>query len=88
MFAAPVARAIGLLPNAVRAVTAVAEAAPAVIGTAQGAGAVKGSIYDGVLRAEIEAGTPEAEAREKAAKAQEYFGKNSCCCSIKANTCY
>lgn len=76
MFAAPVARAIGLLPNAVRAVTAVAEAAPAVIGTAQGAGAVKGSIYDGVLRAEIEAGTPESQAREKAAKAQEYFGKN------------
>lgn len=76
LFAAPVARAIGLLPNAVRAVTAAADAAPAVIGTAQGAGAVKGSIYDGVLRAEIEAGTPEAVARDKALKAQEYFGNN------------
>jgi len=76
LFAAPVARAIGLLPNAIRAVTSVAQAAPAVIGTAQGAGAVKGSIYDGVLRAEMEAGTSEKEARDKAAKAQEYFGKN------------
>lgn len=76
MFAAPVAAAMRLGPAAIRAVTAVAEAAPAVIGTAQGAGAVKGSIYDGVLRAEMEAGTPEKEAREKAAKAQEYFGKN------------
>ena len=76
MFAAPAAVALRLAPGAVRAVTVAAEAAPAVIGTAQGAGAVKGSIYDGVLRAEIEAGTPETEARDKAAKAQEYFGKN------------
>lgn len=76
MFAAPAATALRLAPGAIRAVTAAAEAAPAVIGTAQGAGAVKGSIYDGVLRAEMEAGTPEAQARDKAAKAQEYFGKN------------
>ena len=76
LFAAPVATALRLLPGSIRAVTAVAEAAPAVIGTAQGAGAVKGSIYDGVLRAEIEAGTSESAAREKAAKAQEYFGNN------------
>lgn len=76
LFATPVATALRLAPGAIRAVTAAAEAAPAVIGTAQGAGAVKGSIYDGVLRAEIEAGTPEGQARDKAAKAQEYFGKN------------
>ena len=76
LFAAPAARAIGLLPNAVRAVTAAADAAPAVIGTAQGLGAVKGSIYEGVLRAEIEAGTPENVAQAKAVRAQEYFGNN------------
>jgi hypothetical protein len=76
LFAAPVAAAMRLAPGAIRAVTSVAQAAPAVIGTAQGAGAVKGSIYDGVLRAEMEAGTSEKEARDKAAKAQEYFGKN------------
>lgn len=76
LFAAPAARAIGLLPNAVRAVTAAADAAPAVIGTAQGLGAVKGSIYEGVLRAEIEAGTPENVAQAKAVQAQEYFGNN------------
>lgn len=76
LFAAPVATALRLLPGSIRAITAVAEAAPVVIGTAQGAGAVKGSIYDGVLRAEMEAGTSESAAREKAAKAQEYFGKN------------
>jgi 23S rRNA maturation mini-RNase III len=76
LFAAPAAAALRLAPGAVRAVTAAADAAPAVIGTAQGLGAVKGSIYEGVLRAEIEAGTPENVAQAKAVRAQEYFGNN------------
>jgi hypothetical protein len=54
----------------------VAQQAPKVIGTAQGAGAVKGSIYEGVLQAEIESGTGEEEAKQKASAAQDYFGKN------------
>jgi hypothetical protein len=76
LFAAPVAAAMRLTPAAVGAVRAVAQQAPKVIGTAQGAGAVKGSIYEGVLQAEIESGTGEEEAKQKASAAQDYFGKN------------
>lgn len=56
LFAAPAAAAMRLSAGSQAAVRAVAQQAPKVIGTAQGAGAVKGSIYDGVLKAEIEAG--------------------------------
>jgi len=76
MFAAPIAAAMRLAPGAVRAITAVAEQAPKAIATAQGLGAVKGSIYDGVYQAEVDAGTNPDVARQKADAAQNYFGNN------------
>jgi hypothetical protein len=76
MFAAPVAAAMRLGPGAVRAIAAVAEKAPASIATAQGLGAVKGSIYDGVYQAEVDAGTSPDIAKQKADSAQNYFGTN------------
>ena len=76
MFAAPAAVALRLAPKAIQTITAIAEVAPKVIGTAQGAGAVKSSIYDGVLQAEIEAGIDSATAKQKADAAQSYFGDN------------
>ncbi len=76
MFAAPVAAAMRLGPGAIRAITAIAEKAPASIATAQGLGAVKGSIYDGVYQAEVDAGTSPDVAKQKADTAQNYFGSN------------
>ena len=76
MFAAPVAAAMRLTAGSQAAIRAVAQQAPKVIGTAQGAGAVKGSIYDGVLQAEIEAGVDPEVAKKKADAAQSYFGGN------------
>lgn len=76
MFAAPAAVALRLAPGAIKAITAVASQAPKIIGTAQGAGAVKGSIYDGVYDAEINAGTAPEVAKQKADAAQSYFGDN------------
>ena len=76
LFASPIATAMGLTGRSLSAITAVAQQAPKVIGTAQGAGAVKGSIYDGVLRAEIEAGVNPEVAKQKAEAAQSYFGGN------------
>jgi hypothetical protein len=76
MFAAPVAAAMRLTVGSQAAIRAVAQQAPKVIGTAQGAGAVKGSIYDGVLQAEIEAGVDPELAKKKADAAQSYFGGN------------
>ena len=76
MFAAPAAAALRLAPGAIRAVTAVAQQAPKVIGTAQGLGAVKGSIYEGVYQAEVDAGTSPEVAKQKADAAQSYFGDN------------
>jgi polyhydroxyalkanoate synthesis regulator phasin len=76
MFAAPVAAAMRLTAGSQAAIRAVAQQAPKVIGTAQGAGAVKGSIYDGVLRAEVEAGVDPEVAKQKADAAQSYFGGN------------
>ena len=76
LFAAPAAAAMRLTAGSQAAIRAVAQQAPKVIGTAQGAGAVKGSIYDGVLRAEVEAGVDPEVARQKADAAQSYFGGN------------
>jgi hypothetical protein len=76
LFAAPAAAAMRLSAGSQAAVRAVAQQAPKVIGTAQGAGAVKGSIYDGVLKAEIEAGADPEVAKKKADAAQSYFGEN------------
>jgi len=76
MFAAPAAAAMRLTAGSQAAIRAVAQQAPKVIGTAQGAGAVKGSIYDGVLRAEVEAGVDPEVAKQKADAAQSYFGDN------------
>lgn len=76
MFAAPVAAAMRLGPGAVRAIAAIAEKAPASIATAQGLGAVKGSIYDGVYQAEVDAGANPDVAKQKADAAQNYFGSN------------
>ena len=76
LFASPVAAALGLTGRSLSAITAIAQKAPAVIGTAQGAGAVKGSIYEGVLKSEIEAGVSPELAKQKATAAQDYFGKN------------
>ena len=76
LFAAPAAAAIGLTGRSLSVITSVAQQAPKIIGTAQGAGAVKGSIYDGVLRAEIEAGVDPEVAKQKADAAQSYFGGN------------
>jgi hypothetical protein len=76
LFASPLATAIGLTGRALSVITSVAQQAPKIIGTAQGAGAVKGSIYDGVLKAEIEAGVDPEVAKQKADAAQSYFGGN------------
>lgn len=76
LFAAPVAAAMRLSVGSQAAIRAVAQQAPKVIGTAQGAGAIKGSIYDGVLQAEMEAGVDPEIARQKADTAQSYFGGN------------
>ena len=76
LFAAPVAAAMRLTAGSQAAIRSVAQQAPKVIGTAQGAGAVKGSIYDGVLQAEIEAGVDPEVAKQKADAAQSYFGGN------------
>ena len=76
LLASPIAIAMGLTGRSLSAITAVAQQAPKIIGTAQGAGAVKGSIYDGVLRAEIEAGVDPEVAKQKADAAQSYFGGN------------
>lgn len=76
LFAAPVAAAMRLSVGSQAAIRAVAQQAPKVIGTAQGAGAIKGSIYDGVLQAEMEAGVDPETARQKADTAQSYFGGN------------
>ena len=76
LFAAPVAAAMRLTAGSQSVIRAVAQQAPKIIGTAQGAGAVKGSIYDGVLRAEIEAGVDPETAKQKADSAQSYFGGN------------
>jgi hypothetical protein len=76
LFAAPAAVALRLGPVARQVITKVAEQAPKVIGTAQGVGAVKGSIYEGVLEAEIKAGVKPEVAKKKADAAQAYFGPN------------
>jgi hypothetical protein len=76
LLAAPIAAAMRLGPGAVRAIAAIAERAPANIATAQGFGAVKGSIYDGVYQAEVDAGTSPDVAKQKADAAQNYFGDN------------
>jgi hypothetical protein len=76
LFAAPAAVALRLGPAARQVITSVAERAPKVIGTAQGVGAVKGSIYEGVLEAEINAGVKPEIAKKKADAAQAYFGPN------------
>jgi len=76
LFAAPAAVALRLGPAARQVITKVAEQAPKVIGTAQGVGAVKGSIYEGVLEAEIKAGVKPEVAKKKADAAQAYFGPN------------
>jgi hypothetical protein len=76
LFAAPAAVALRLGPAARQVITKVAEQAPKVIGTAQGVGAVKGSIYEGVLEAEIKAGVKPEIAKKKADAAQAYFGPN------------
>jgi hypothetical protein len=76
LFASPLATAIGLTGRSLSVITSVAQQAPKIIGTAQGAGAVKGSIYDGVLQAEIEAGVDPEVAKQKADAAQSYFGGN------------
>jgi len=76
LFAAPVAAAMRLSVGSQAAIRAIAQQAPKVIGTAQGAGAIKGSIYDGVLQAEMEAGVDPEIAKQKADTAQSYFGGN------------
>ena len=76
MFAAPAAAVLGLGARAVSAITAIAQQAPKVMATAQGAGAVKGAIYEGVYKAEIDAGVSPKLAKQKAEGAQEYFGEN------------
>jgi hypothetical protein len=76
LLSTPVAAGMRLTGASKAVIEAVAKQAPKTIATAQGAGAVKGSIYDGVLRAEIEAGVNPEEAKQKATAAQDYFGKN------------
>ena len=76
MILGPIAGAVGLGARAVAAASAVANVAPKVLATAQGVGAVKGSIYDAVYKAELEDGMPEAAAKAKALAAQEYAGRN------------
>lgn len=65
LLAAPAAAALRLGMGAVQAISKVAQVAPKVIGTAQGLGAVKGSIYEGVYKAEIDAGTSPEIAKQK-----------------------
>ena len=77
MFLGPGAAALGLSVRSVAIATSIARVAPKYIGTAQGMGAVKGAIYDGVLREELKAGTDDVEAKAKAQKAQEFFGANT-----------
>ena len=76
LLAAPAAAALRLGVGAVQAISKVAQVAPKVIGTAQGLGAVKGSIYEGVYKAEIDAGTSPEIAKQKADASQSYFGDN------------
>jgi hypothetical protein len=76
LLAAPAAAALRLGMGAVQAISKVAQVAPKVIGTAQGLGAVKGSIYEGVYKAEIDAGTSPEIAKQKADASQSYFGDN------------
>lgn len=76
MFAGPAAAALGLGSRAVAAANVVAKAYAPIVGTAQGAGAVKGAIYSAVYKAEKESGLSEAEARQNADVAQNYYGKN------------
>lgn len=76
LLAAPAAAALRLGMGAVQAISKVAQVAPKVIGTAQGLGAVKGSIYEGVYKAEIDAGTSPEIAKQKAEASQSYFGDN------------
>jgi polyhydroxyalkanoate synthesis regulator phasin len=76
LLSTPVAAGMRLTGASKAAIEAVSKQAPKVIATAQGAGAVKGAIYDGVLRAEIEAGVDPEIAKQKADAAQSYFGGN------------
>lgn len=76
LLASPIAAAIGLTGRALSVITSVAQQAPKYIATAQGLGAVKGSIYEGVYKAEIEAGTKPEIAKQKADASQSYFGDN------------
>ena len=76
LLSTPVAAGLRLTGASKAVIEAVAKQAPKVIGTAQGAGAVKGSIYEGVLRAEMEAGVDPELAKQKADAAQSYFGDN------------
>lgn len=76
LLSTPVGLGLRLTGASKAVIEAVAKQAPKVIGTAQGAGAVKGSIYDGVLRAELEAGVDPEVAKQKADAAQSYFGDN------------
>jgi polyhydroxyalkanoate synthesis regulator phasin len=76
LLSTPVAAGMRLTGASKAVIEAVAKQAPKTIATAQGAGAVKGSIYDGVLRAEMEAGVDPEVAKQKATAAQDYFGKN------------
>ena len=76
LLSTPVGIGMRLTGASQAAIAAVAKQAPKIIATAQGAGAVKGSIYEGVLQAEIEAGVAPEVAKQKADAAQAYFGDN------------
>ena len=76
MLASPIAAAMRLTAGSKAAIATVARASPEIISTAQGAGAVKSSLYEGVLQAEIEAGVDPEVAKQKATAAQDFFGKN------------
>jgi hypothetical protein len=76
LLSTPIGLGLRLTGASKAVIAAVAKEAPRAIATAQGAGAVKGSIYDGVLQAEIEAGVDPELAKQKATAAQDYFGKN------------
>ena len=76
LLSTPVAAGMRLAGASKAVIEAVSKQAPKVIATAQSAGAVKGAIYDGVLRAEIEAGVDPEIAKQKADAAQSYFGGN------------
>ena len=77
MFLGPAAAALGLGAKSAAVAASISRVAPKYIGTAQGMGAVKGAIYDGVYREELKAGTDDATAKDKAQKAQEFFGANT-----------